>query len=214
MSEQDHTDFDTLVDEQLGALGDMLKSKNRAYGNSALDPVRVFSRADTAEQLRVRIDDKLSRLARGAAAGEDVIFDLLGYLVLLRIAERPTPKVTAWPDLPPVTGMTPPRPIRQGDKVKILKHRGLPQLEGTIGSICALMGNDPRFGIEGRGWATEVEPVPEWVLPFVERPGHYARAEGRTVGPADTAGEAAVLLATALDWGAERHAFLEYEVRT
>lgn len=65
-----------------------LLKKNAAYGNSATDPVRIFSRASTTEQLRVRIDDKLSRLARGHAAGEDVTLDLIGYLVLLRIAER------------------------------------------------------------------------------------------------------------------------------
>ena len=31
---------------------------------------------------------ELSRLARGDAAGEDVVADLLGYLVLLRVRER------------------------------------------------------------------------------------------------------------------------------
>lgn len=65
----------------------MLLAKNAAYGDSALDPVRCFSKADPVEQIRVRIDDKLSRLMRGAAAGEDVVLDLIGYLVLLRIAE-------------------------------------------------------------------------------------------------------------------------------
>jgi hypothetical protein len=66
----------------------MLIAKNAAYGNSALDPLRVFSQADPVEQIRVRLDDKLSRLKRGSAAGEDVTLDLIGYLVLLRIAER------------------------------------------------------------------------------------------------------------------------------
>jgi len=65
---------------------DMLLAKQEAYGCSATDPVRIFSRADPLEQLRVRIDDKLSRLARGSAAGEDVELDLIGYLVLLRVA--------------------------------------------------------------------------------------------------------------------------------
>lgn len=69
-------------------LAEMLLEKNAAYGDSALSPVRIFSRADAAEQIRVRLDDKISRLARGSAAGEDVILDLLGYLILLRIAER------------------------------------------------------------------------------------------------------------------------------
>jgi hypothetical protein len=64
----------------------MLIEKNRAYGNSALDPIRVFSKASPVEQILVRIDDKLSRLSRGQAAGEDVEKDLIGYLVLLRIA--------------------------------------------------------------------------------------------------------------------------------
>jgi hypothetical protein len=67
---------------------DLLISKNEAYGNSALDPVRVFSKADNIEQLNVRIDDKLSRLARGKDAGEDVIKDLLGYLLLYRVQQK------------------------------------------------------------------------------------------------------------------------------
>lgn len=63
----------------------MLIQKNEAYGDAALNPVRIFSKSDTLEQLKVRIDDKLSRLARGEFAGEDVIHDLLGYLVIYRI---------------------------------------------------------------------------------------------------------------------------------
>jgi hypothetical protein len=77
-----------LIAEECDRLKDMLLAKNAAYGNSALDPVRIFSKSDPVEQIRVRIDDKLSRLARGSAAGEDVEQDLLGYLVLLRVARR------------------------------------------------------------------------------------------------------------------------------
>jgi hypothetical protein len=81
-------DFETDVRVVLQEIGDMLIEKNRAYGNSALDPVRIFSKASNVEQILVRIDDKLSRLARGSAAGEDVEKDLLGYLVILRVARR------------------------------------------------------------------------------------------------------------------------------
>ena len=68
----------------------LLQEKNAAYGNSALDPVRIFSRASIDEGLCVRLDDKLSRLARGDAEmdTEDVELDLIGYLVLRRIARR------------------------------------------------------------------------------------------------------------------------------
>jgi hypothetical protein len=68
---------------------EMLLAKNRAYGNSALAPLRIFSRADPIEQLSVRIDDKLSRIARGSEfAGDDTELDLIGYLVLRRVAAR------------------------------------------------------------------------------------------------------------------------------
>lgn len=68
-------------------IANMLVAKNASYGNSALDPVRIFSRASAIEQLRVRIDDKLSRIARGTEVpNEDTVDDLLGYLVLYKIA--------------------------------------------------------------------------------------------------------------------------------
>ena len=81
-------DFDRFLEQVLDDARVLLISKNRAYGNSALDPVRLFSKASLKEQLLVRLDDKVSRLARGQAAGEDVAADMLGYLLLVSIAER------------------------------------------------------------------------------------------------------------------------------
>lgn len=81
--------FSSRVREILADLGDLLIEKNNAYGNSALDPVRVFSKADTVEQLNVRLDDKLSRIKRGHEyANEDTLKDILGYIVLLMIAKE------------------------------------------------------------------------------------------------------------------------------
>lgn len=82
------TDTQAEITRECDAIREMLQAKNRAYGDSAMAPVRVFSRADAVEQLKVRIDDKLSRLMRGEAAGEDAELDLIGYLILLRIARR------------------------------------------------------------------------------------------------------------------------------
>ena len=79
--------FADQVDDVLAMVGTLLKAKNKAYGNSALDPIRVFSKADPVEQLNVRIDDKLSRIMRGTDSGEDVDLDLIGYLVIRRIAK-------------------------------------------------------------------------------------------------------------------------------
>jgi hypothetical protein len=70
-------------------MAEFLIKKNRAYGNSALEPVRVFSKANNQEQLLVRIDDKLSRFFKGTEfPGDNDIDDLIGYLVLLKIAMR------------------------------------------------------------------------------------------------------------------------------
>tara|TARA_R100000458_G_scaffold59945_1_gene73064 strand:- start:493 stop:1098 length:606 start_codon:yes stop_codon:yes gene_type:complete len=65
-----------------------LIKKNEQYGDSALEPIRIFSKASKSEQLRVRIDDKLNRLVQGNAdieSDDDVVKDLIGYLVLLLI---------------------------------------------------------------------------------------------------------------------------------
>lgn len=71
------------------SIREILLSKNRKYGDSALDPVRIFSRSDPDEQLRVRIDDKLSRIRSAQSdEDEDVDLDLIGYLILKRIARK------------------------------------------------------------------------------------------------------------------------------
>ena len=66
----------------------MLIEKNISYGNSALEPARIFSTADATEQLKVRIDDKLNRVKNNQGfAGDNDIDDLIGYLVLYKIAK-------------------------------------------------------------------------------------------------------------------------------
>jgi hypothetical protein len=68
---------------------DFLQEKNRRYGNSAIQPMRIFSKASPIEQILVRIDDKLNRVAKGTLSlDEDTVKDLIGYLILLRVAQR------------------------------------------------------------------------------------------------------------------------------
>ena len=67
-------------------VAELLVSKNKKYGNSALEPRRIFSKASAIEQINVRIDDKLSRIAnRQSDEDEDVEKDLIGYLILKRV---------------------------------------------------------------------------------------------------------------------------------
>jgi len=66
----------------------LLLEKNRKYGDSALNPVRIFSKSDPVEQIKVRLDDKLSRIRNQQSdEDEDVIDDAIGYLVLLKVAQ-------------------------------------------------------------------------------------------------------------------------------
>jgi hypothetical protein len=72
-------------------LTDWLVKKNEQYGSSAFDPVRIFSKADLVEQIKVRLDDKLSRLARrndSMETDDDVIRDLAGYLIIYLAARE------------------------------------------------------------------------------------------------------------------------------
>lgn len=83
-------EMQALIAEECDSIKELLLRKNRDYGNSAISPKRIFSDASAVEQIKVRIDDKLSRLmSRGKKAiSEDTEQDLIGYLILLRVAKR------------------------------------------------------------------------------------------------------------------------------
>lgn len=83
------TQTQNIIYEICNEIREILLEKNRKYGNSALEPVRVFSDSAPDEQIRVRLDDKISRLRSGQVDDdEDVILDLIGYLVLLVVYRR------------------------------------------------------------------------------------------------------------------------------
>ena len=81
-------DTQGAIKKECTVIMEMLLQKNKDYGNSAFSPVRVFSKADNIEQINIRIDDKLSRIKNITAKtfNEDTELDLIGYLILKRIA--------------------------------------------------------------------------------------------------------------------------------
>lgn len=84
------TDRDIFLNDLsrvLNAILDLLAEKNLKYGDSALNPAQIFSSCDPIELINVRIDDKLARIKNAKGNDdEDPEWDLLGYLVLKRIA--------------------------------------------------------------------------------------------------------------------------------
>jgi hypothetical protein len=66
---------------------EFLKEKNRRYGDSAISPIRIFSKADNIEQLLVRCDDKANRIKNSTDFRKNDIADLFGYISLIMIAK-------------------------------------------------------------------------------------------------------------------------------
>ena len=77
------------IKEKCRLLEDLLVRKNDAYGDSALEPLGVFSSANASTGIKIRLDDKLKRIANAGIVEdtEDTLTDIAGYIILLMIAK-------------------------------------------------------------------------------------------------------------------------------
>jgi len=66
--------------EILRSVGDVLTEKNKRYGSSALNPIKVFEGKSMVGQ---RADDKISRIKNSDVLRKNDICDLIGYLTLM-----------------------------------------------------------------------------------------------------------------------------------
>jgi len=78
------------IKEKCRLLEDLLVRKNDAYGDSALEPLGVFSSATASSGIKIRLDDKLKRIANAGIVEdtEDTLIDIAGYIILLIIAKE------------------------------------------------------------------------------------------------------------------------------
>ena len=76
------------LDKIVEKITTLLKEKNEAYGNTALNPTNIFSKLNATEAICARIDDKLARINNKGINDltEDTIDDLIGYLLLLKMS--------------------------------------------------------------------------------------------------------------------------------
>ena len=67
----------------------LLLEKNKAYGDSALNPAGIFSKLKASEAIKIRLDDKLKRIQNVGVNDEteDTLMDCAGYMILLMIAK-------------------------------------------------------------------------------------------------------------------------------
>jgi len=84
----DPNSFSSKLDREVKAISDLLKEKNKAYGNTALNPTNIFSKLNATEAICARIDDKLARIGNRGINDEteDTVDDLIGYLLLLKMS--------------------------------------------------------------------------------------------------------------------------------
>ena len=83
-----YVSFEKKLDLELKSISDLLKSKNKAYGDTALNPTNIFSKLSATEAICARIDDKLARIGNKGINDktEDTVDDLIGYLLLLKMS--------------------------------------------------------------------------------------------------------------------------------
>lgn len=83
------TESQKAIAKECDLIKELLLDKNRKYGDSAIHPIRIFSKADAIEQINVRIDDKLNRIIQSQDDDdEDAELDLIGYLILKRVSKN------------------------------------------------------------------------------------------------------------------------------
>lgn len=81
-------DTQNKINEIMEAMQDLLLSKNRLYGNSALNPKHIFYKGDAVNSILIRLDDKLGRIMANTDEKPRIndVADIIGYCTLLLIS--------------------------------------------------------------------------------------------------------------------------------
>jgi hypothetical protein len=84
----EHEKFEANLHEVLDSLFEFLSTKNKNYGNSALEPIGIFSKGGAEDGILRRMDDKLNRIKNSDVLRKNDIVDLMGYLAILCINKK------------------------------------------------------------------------------------------------------------------------------
>lgn len=79
--------------EIVDAIKKLLLEKNRRYGDAALNPQNIFYKGNSTQSIKIRLDDKLSRIKNNNSnLRVNDISDIIGYCILLLISIGATKK--------------------------------------------------------------------------------------------------------------------------
>lgn len=73
---------EATIESVCDGLKEFLLAKNKNYGNSATEPLNIFSDLPNMDRMKCRMDEKLSRIKNSDIDRINDYVDLLGYLVL------------------------------------------------------------------------------------------------------------------------------------
>ena len=76
------------IHEILDAMKDLLLYKNQKYGDSAINPKKIFYKGDSTNSILIRLDDKLGRVMSNTEEKPRIndVCDIIGYCTLLLIS--------------------------------------------------------------------------------------------------------------------------------
>ena len=90
----DATPTQRKIREIIDAMKDLLLYKNQKYGDSAINPKKVFYKGDATNSILIRLDDKLGRVMSNTEEKPRIndVCDIIGYCTLLLISMGVTPE--------------------------------------------------------------------------------------------------------------------------
>ena len=82
------TDTQQEIKNIMDAMKDLLLYKNQKYGDSAINPKKIFYKGDSTNSILIRLDDKLGRVMSNTEEKPRVndVADIIGYCTLLLIS--------------------------------------------------------------------------------------------------------------------------------
>jgi len=81
------TETQQKISDICNNLKDFLIEKNKRYGNSALEPMKIFGDFDAEDLLKIRLTDKIMRIKNSEIDRKNDYTDMLGYIILLCVSK-------------------------------------------------------------------------------------------------------------------------------
>lgn len=82
------TDTQQKIKEITDGMQELLLYKNQKYGDSAINPKKIFYKGDSTNSILIRLDDKLGRIISNTEEKPRIndVADIIGYCTLLLIS--------------------------------------------------------------------------------------------------------------------------------